>query len=180
MTVQTLTDTAPANTTADPYVQPLLIQLGANSFAFHRNVDGVTHAESLRAPGEHGNCLNWVVGHVVATRQAWLAQVLGQPTVIDGARLAIYKRGSAPLADGVDVVPLEELVAAFDAAQGPLVQAMSRLTAERLAQPAPFSPVDDPQETLGSLVAKLAFHEGYHIGQTGVLRRLLGHAGGIA
>ncbi|MBU1676531.1 DinB family protein, partial [bacterium] len=53
------------------------------------------------------------------------------------------------------------------------------LTEDRLDEPAPFSPGNDETETVGSLLAGLAFHESYHCGQLGLLRRLLGKDGVI-
>jgi uncharacterized damage-inducible protein DinB len=183
--VNTETVAAPAASTAsapaaDPWVQPLLVQISFLSFAVHRNVDGITHEESLRSPQPGGNNLNWVLGHIVLTRQAWLTAVLGQPALLDPAQLQLYKRGSDPLTDGTLAMPFAELVRLHDASQQPLLDGMARLTAARLGEKAPFSPGKNPDETVGSLVAALCFHEAYHIGQTGVLRRLLGHAGGIA
>ena len=178
MTTQTLA--AATQVAPPPYVQSLLVQLGFQKFALHANIDGLTHEESLRSPQPGGNCLNWVLGHIVFGRNAWLSAVLGEAPLFDPATIARYRRGSSPLTDGSLALPFEELVAAYDRAQEPLLAAMARLTPERLAEKAPFSPGNDPNETVGSLVAKLCFHEGYHIGQTAILRRLLGHTGGIA
>ncbi len=33
------------------------------------------------------------------------------------------------------------------------------------------------KETVGTLLAGLVFHDAYHVGQTGLLRRIAGHAG---
>jgi uncharacterized damage-inducible protein DinB len=45
---------------------------------------------------------------------------------------------------------------------------------KRAAQTAPFSPSGNPKETVGSLMGVLAFHEVYHVGQVGMLRRWAG------
>jgi len=181
MTTQEATTQKPTDTAQPlPFVRPLLGQIAFASFALHRNVDGVSHEESLRSPQPGGNCLNWVVGHIVVVRQSWLTAVLGEAPLFDEATLKMYRRGSDPLTDGSLALPLGDLVAAYDRGQAPLVAGMSRLTAERLAAPAPFSPGKRPDETVGSLVATLCFHEAYHVGQLGVLRRLVGHSGGIA
>ena len=167
-------------TERDGAIQAIRYQAQVVHQVVHRNVDGITHQESLLQPEPGGNCLNWVMGHIVFARQGWLTTVLGEAPLFDAATIARYKRGSSPLTDGSLALPFEELVAAYDRAQAPLVAAMARLTSERLAEKAPFSPGNDPSETVGSLVAKLCFHEGYHIGQTAILRRVLGRVGGIA
>ncbi len=41
---------------------------GINYQVLKKNLDGVTHEESLIQPEGGGNCLNWVLGHIVATR----------------------------------------------------------------------------------------------------------------
>jgi uncharacterized damage-inducible protein DinB len=161
-------------------VEPLLVQLGFHHFALHTNLQGLTHEESLRQPKPGGNCLNWVLGHIVFSRQTWLTAVLGEAPLFDQETIARYRRGSAPLTDGTLALPFEELLAAYDRAQAPLIAGLAKLTAERLAERAPFSPGNDPNETVSSLVAKLTFHEGYHIGQTALLRRFAGHPGAIA
>lgn len=54
-----------------------------------------------------------------------------------------------------------------------------RLTAQHLSAAAPFSPTGNSDETVGTLLASIAFHEAYHLGQTGLSRRLLGKAGAL-
>jgi uncharacterized damage-inducible protein DinB len=44
----------------------------------------------------------------------------------------------------------------------------------------PDSPTGDPDETLGSLLAVALFHQAYHAGQLGILRRIAGESGAIA
>ena len=43
------------------------------------NVEGFSHEDSLRQPPA-GNCLNWLLGHIVATRQHTL-ELLGVPAI---------------------------------------------------------------------------------------------------
>ncbi len=56
---------------------------------------------------------------------------------------------------------------------------LASLSDENLAAAAPFSPRNDPDETVGSLLTLIAFHQAYHTGQTGLLRRVAGHDGAI-
>ena len=50
---------------------------------------------------------------------------------------------------------------------------------DALGRRAPFSPGGDPGETVGSLLMTIAWHQAYHVGQTGLLRRLAGKEGAI-
>ena len=136
----------------------------------------MSHDQSLVQPHPGGNCLNWVVGHLATTRDR-LRGVLGLDPVLGPEEHPVYARSSEPLTDAEKAEPFERLRAAFARDQDEIVAALSALTPERLAAPAPFSPGNDPQETVATLLAGLVFHEAYHIGQTGVLRRIAGHAG---
>jgi uncharacterized damage-inducible protein DinB len=56
---------------------------------------------------------------------------------------------------------------------------LAALGPEALSARAPFSPSDDPNETVGSLLSTVCWHQAYHAGQTGLLRRAAGRAGAI-
>ncbi len=155
------------------------IQFSYTYAVLRMNVDGIEHPESLESPQPGGNCLNWVVGHVVATRNKLLTEVLGLPAIFPAEAIKTYNRGAPALKDGAAALPLGELMAIFEASQEPLRQGLRQVSDERLAEPAPFSPGNNPKETVGSLLAGLAFHEAYHVGQAGILRRLLGKEGAV-
>lgn len=142
------------------------------------NVDGVTHEQSLTAPRPAGNSLNWVLGHLLCIYNEVLG-LLAAPPVTDRERLQPYARGSSPLAAS-DALPLDELVRLWEEACGSFASALSAVPEARLAQPVPDSPSGNPDETVGSLLVTVMFHQAYHAGQLGVLRRVSGHPGAIA
>jgi uncharacterized damage-inducible protein DinB len=137
------------------------------------NVGEITHEESLKQPAPAGNCVNWVLGHLVATRSNFLLALGGEPVWGDADRNR-YDRHGPPIKSGNEAKPLAEIWKALDDSQQRLVKTVSELTPQRLAEKAPFSPSNDPDETIGSLLTTFAFHEAYHAGQTGVLRRIVG------
>lgn len=141
------------------------------------NVEGITHEESLAQPPQ-GNCLNWVVGHLTAVYNNFLP-LLGQEPVRDKAALARYDRGSAPVRDAHDATPLAELLAAWSEAADRVDAGLAALSPDVLDRPAPFSPSGDPNETVGTLVSTVLFHQAYHAGQLGLLRRVAGKEGAI-
>lgn len=143
------------------------------------NLAGIDHQASLAAPEPGGNCLNWVVGHVVSARDRILSEVLGLPHILSAEAHEVYGRGTPALSNAATALPLDELLAIFEASQEPLRQGLKQVTEERLAEPAPFSPSGNPKETVASLLAGLAFHESYHVGQTGILRRMAGMEGAV-
>jgi hypothetical protein len=102
--------------------------------ALTRNLEGITHEESVRPPDEGGNSLNWVLGHLLYYRNTVL-KMLGQPPAWDSPRAERYARGSAPLGPDDDPVPFETLRAELDRSQGLLVAALRSASPEQLAAP---------------------------------------------
>ena len=142
------------------------------------NTEGVSQAESLAQPQPGGNCLNWVMGHLVCVGNKALG-IVGQPPVADEAALARYDRGSPPLTDPSEARDIGELLALWDEACARLEAGLATLTPEVLDRKAPHSPTGNPDETIRSLIVTLLFHQAYHTGQTGVLRRVAGKEGAV-
>jgi len=142
------------------------------------NTDGITQEDSLVQPQPGGNCFNWNVGHLVFANEQTL-QVLREPPVLGEEALKRYARGSEPLRDGTEAMPLEKLLAAWDEGCARIEQGLAKLDPARLAEPAPFSPRRDPNETVGTLLSILMFHQAGHTGQTSLLRRIAGKPGAI-
>ena len=142
-----------------------------NARALQMNLKDITHEESLVQPGGGGNCLNWVVGHIVANRNHILS-LLGEPPIWGEEDYERYKRGSAPIREGGAARPFAGIVDDFVRSQERVRAGLERITEAKLAEPA-------GQETVGDTLAFLQFHEAYHVGQAGLLRRLAGKAGAI-
>jgi DinB superfamily len=142
------------------------------------NVDDLTQAESLIQPRPAGNCLNWVLGHLLCIYNKTLP-LLGQTPVMDVAALERYDRGSRPIKDAAEAMEFSELMTAFDEAAKRIDAGLASLTSESLSASAPFSPSGDPNETISSLLTVISFHQAYHAGQTGILRRIAGKDGAI-
>ncbi len=148
--------------------------------ALNRNLDGITHEESLFSPEPAGNCINWVLGHVVTARGTVLTLAGGSP-VLSGDAAAPYRRGSEPIQGGDQVLDLGTLRGMLADSQQQLIPALAEISEETLRLPVP-EPLRRPP-LMGSIeeaLVRLAFHEGYHNGQIGLLRRLAGKAGAIA
>jgi len=142
-----------------------------------RNVAGVSHEQSLASPRPGGNCLNWVVGHILASRGDIL-RLLGERAPWSEADAAPYRRGSPPLGPGAAARPFESLLADLERTQETLRASLAKRTPEDLAVRAPES--SPGGGTVGETLAFLHFHEAYHAGQTGILRRFIGLPGAIA
>jgi uncharacterized damage-inducible protein DinB len=146
-------------------------QLRMSAWFLTEALKDISHDDSLR-PTATGQTINWLVGHLADARGGALALLSGERPWPD-ADLSAYKRGAGAL-DPERALPLDELVRRFDGVQEQLLQHLDALTDERAAQKAPFSPSGNPKETVGSLMGVLAFHEVYHVGQVGMLRRWAG------
>lgn len=148
-------------------------QFGASMGVTMRNIDGVTHEDSLNQPQPAGNCLNWVLGHIIGARNNML-KILGERPLWEDGVAGPYQRHGEPLTDASKALPWDRLVADYKASQEIVLRALQQMPPERLAEKAPFSPTSNPNETIGSLLWTFAFHEAYHAGQIGVLRRIAG------
>lgn len=156
----------------------LMMQLEVIKRIFLVNTDGVTHQESVHQPTESGNCLNWIAGHLVTAYNSVLPS-LEEDVVWDEVRAETYKRGSDPLVVPEDAIEFAEVVETFATAHDRVMRGLGNLAPDRLSEPAPYSPGNNPDETLGTLLHLIAFHQAYHVGQLGLGRRLVGKAGGI-
>jgi DinB superfamily len=153
-------------------------QLGAITGTLRRNTAGLTQLDSLVQPHTGGNCLNWIVGHLDWVNEQALS-VLGQPPVLGEAALHRYHRGTPELHDSGEALSLDQLLQAWDESSARIGAALESITPEKLYQPAPFSPRKKSDETVLSLLTIMMFHQAYHAGQTGLLRRIAGKEGAI-
>ena len=74
---------------------------------------------------------------------------------------------------------MAEILDGYSESQKAILAALGELSDEDLEAKSPLSFFKGGKETIGSALAAFAFHEAYHIGQTGVLRRIAGKAGAI-
>ncbi len=158
--------------------EALLTQLGYTYYATLENLRGLGHEDALVTAEEGGNCINWVLGHMVNTRNVMLARI-GAAPVMDEAGRALYGRGSKPLSPGSDHPTLDTLVELLEASQKTLMEGIASLDEAALAQEIPELFDDTKTETCANQLATLLFHEAYHAGQIGSIRRVLGKEGAI-
>ena len=84
--------------------------LGTSNYVIKDKTEGLTHADSMLQLPFPGNCMNWILGHLMVYRM----QCLG---VIDGVsepgedELGLYGFGSEPMTDSDKAIPLETLLA---------------------------------------------------------------------
>ena len=152
----------------------LTTQFRMTDFIAQKNLEGITHEESLVRAADTGTHINWIVGHIVGIRNRVLPSLNQQP-VWDADTTTGYCTGLA----GQQLLPFDEIVRAFHESTERLIAGVAQATDADYASKAPFSPGNNPDETLGTLLMKCTVHEGYHLGQTGILRRVAGKEGAI-
>ena len=133
----------------------------------HMQLAGLTHADSLLQLPFRGNCLNWVLGHIIENRSTALTR-LGRERVWSEEDEARYCRGSEAIVEEGQALSLEELLRVLDNSQESLVAALQGIGEAELDE------VVDSKRTLGELLAFLHWHETYHVGQLEILRQLAG------
>ena len=153
-------------------------QAGMTQGVVRVNTAGLTHEDSLVQPQPDGNCLNFIIGHLVNVYDKVLPLVGQEPVM--GKAVQRYERGAPALRDPAEAMQLSELLAAFDAQTERFRAGLSTLTPEALERPMPGPDSGgELTETTRSLLSTILFHQAYHAGQTGVLRRIIGKPGAI-
>ncbi|MEM1205233.1 MAG: DinB family protein [Acidobacteriota bacterium] len=158
----------------DPRVDGLRTQLRLNTRLFARCFDGVDDDLAWRrvaGEGRHeANGMAFLGVHLAQSRHT-LARILDRPTEDPFPGLAQARGASGNL----ELPPVAQILAAWARLGESLDRTLAELDPAVLDRRAPYDfPVqgDDP-----SLLGGLAFllqHEAYHLGQMGMLRRLLG------
>ena len=165
-------------TATSPVTETLALQFKFVALVFPMNMAGISEEEARIRPEPGVNSINWMIGHMITIRQRYLAAFNKGPFLSDEG-VEYYRRGSKPGESAANPPEsLAALVDIFNRTHTEMLELIATFDEETLAKPAPFSPTRSP-ETVGSLVARMVVHEGYHVGQIGVVRRLLGKEGAI-
>ena len=129
--------------------------------------EGLTDEDSLIQPPFQGNCLNWVLGHIIYHRGRIL-KLLGASSDWPEELVLRYKRESEPvLGSAEDVLSLTQLLSLLDQSQGRIMAALQNISTEALEAVV-------NKRTIQEQLAGLQWHETYHMGQLELLRQLSG------
>jgi uncharacterized damage-inducible protein DinB len=153
----------------------LVQQFGAIYGVIARNIDGLSHADSLAPAAGGGNTANWILGHLVNV-QNQVMRIIGAPPVWESEQLE-RARFDHPIRDAADAIDWDTLVDRFNASRNACLAALSALSDESLAEKMP-GPFGDPSTRAG-LLSILSFHQAYHTGQLGMARRAAGKKAAI-
>lgn len=151
---------------------PSLMQL--NTSLLDRMLDGISDEEAFTRPDGKANSAHFILGHLTASRYG-MAGLLGNTD--EPSWRSLFSRG-AEIKDKSAYPSFAELKKAWQDVSEKLHDCLTHVRNEELAAPSDleFPGVD---KTIGGSLAFLHFHEAYHLGQLGYLRRLLGLEGAI-
>lgn len=156
---------------------PEAIATAAENFRFNsgflaKMVGDLSQEEWLRRPGDSGNHIAWIVGHVVWTRKYLLDRIGTQWSL---PWLDLFARG-LKCADAGAFPSRETLLDGWCNVSGVLDGALDSVSEDVLTQPSVKGPPSADGKVSG-IVNFLAIHETYHIGQASYLRSWMGHKG---
>lgn len=163
-----MTNASTANTSA---AQSISGQFDVHARVLRSILKDITHEQSLQAPPGGGNCANWVLAHIVHHRNH-IHRLVGIPIAHEASADERFGRGGTPTTNAAQALQWNDVIAAFEGSQTALTERLKAISSNELA-------AADGKGTVEDTLRFLLFHEAYHIGQLGILRRMLGLPGGI-
>lgn len=131
----------------------------------------LTHTDSLLQPQPGGNCLNWVLGHLITSQLAIISAIGGVPP-FNVELVARYERDSEPIhGDEPGVLELSVLLEKLEQVNSTVDTLLGGLDEPTLSREIQ---IGERKMTLGWRIFFLHFHYTYHIGQLEYLRQLAG------
>lgn len=141
-----------------------------NLWVANRQIEGLNNEDCLLQPPFRGNCINWILGHLLSNRQKVL-ELLAQEPVIDQKELIHYEFDSEPVtAESEGVLGFKRLLDLLDEAQQLLSEGLAKVNEEEWDNKG----IDEKGTKLWERVEFLSWHETYHVGQLEFLRQLAG------
>lgn len=137
----------------------------------HEQTKNLSQEHTLIQPPAGGNCMNWVLGHLLDNQMVMLDTLHG-PLPFKKDQFNRYTRESEPvLGEEGSILPLEELLVDLDIVHRAIVTRLEGMQEEDFTEEIR---IGDRPRTLGYQVFFLHFHYTYHIGQLEPLRQLAG------
>lgn len=153
----------------DPRLAPLAEMLRLNGRLFHNCLASLSDQQARVRPTDSSNCAAFVAAHLVDSRYYLLGK-LGRK---ESSPLKGAEGGFNNIAKVSSYPTLAEIRQAWTAAGKALEQQLGTLTTAQLDAPLDSGFPVESKSLLGVLVF-LVQHEGYHLGQLGMLRKQAG------
>ena len=130
--------------------------------ALSLNIENINHEESMLYPAQGGNCMNWMLGHILEYRNRMLV-VLNEEPIWNNEAVSCYKRGTNGISEKENFLQWQQLLNHLSQTQISISKALKEIE------------INEPDKIKS--FAQLLAHESYHTGQIGLLRRVLGKEG---
>jgi hypothetical protein len=153
-----------------PDAETLIEKFQLTSYVIHHQTEGITDEESVIQPPVRGNCMNWILGHILTDRN-FVLRLLGKEPVFNRSETERYERGSDPVTVFTDGLPFNQLIAKLEISQQLIEEGLKTITPERLSE---MAEAGTRKDQVGALIATIHWHETYHTGQFELLRQLAG------
>jgi len=140
--------------------------------ALFRNLEGITHEDSLVEPRPAGNPLNWVLGHIMATRNR-LLPMIGATALWPPEHSFLYSGRDEAQWTVAKAFQLDLIKIDLARSQQLIMSQLDHMSAATLNGPT------ESGQPLADVIGFFHFHESYHGGQIALLRRLAGREGMI-
>jgi len=154
----------------DPRLKPILEQMRLNHGLLQCAVRDMSEQDLAARTDDKGNSVAWIAGHLAGSRHI-MAGLVGLEEQNPFGNL--YIRGAEVRPDS-DYPPVSEIITAFENITDALTPCFDKIDASELD-----AELKDPypvqEKTVLNGLAFLSFHETYHIGQIGFIRKLLGY-----
>jgi hypothetical protein len=153
----------------------LMAGYSASQMIIMTTLDGISNDESMMLPTGGGNSINWVAGHILASRTSIL-KLLGEERYLSLEEQIPYARGTDRLKPGDTCLSMERIREGLEKTGKTVLKKLRETTDSALSQDIdlPDFPIKFDEPTVDAHLALLLYHEGYHTGQLGLGRCLVG------
>lgn len=146
-----------------------------NHWIIEKQVEGLSHDQTLLKLPFRANCMNWVLGHLAEHRD-WMLRAVDQTTLMPAQDALRYRRGSEPISDPGEAVALAPLLDYLRRARECLLVSIEAASTDFLIQTPDTGLLMESQRERTRLqrLQGLLWHETYHVGQLEILRQVAG------
>jgi len=157
-------------------ITPIAKQFALQTRLFNNVLEGITDNHGGDRLTDHINHLQWIAGHLTASRNGIGGLVGLEPTF---PYKEVYSDPTQPppgnraIDASITYPQLSEILFYWNGFASAFTEAVSKLGDEQLAMELPVNtPIRD--KTLLGLLGFVGSHESYHIGQMSIIRKYLG------
>ena len=155
----------------NPRIAPFADLYKLDTKLVKKALDGVSDADLHKRINDSGTSLHWIAGHIVASRD-YVGKVIDAGSVFKHNEL--FQGNGKDLNDPSAYPPIEEISKAFDSVSRKLIKRLGTLKEKDINKKTKDKWPQGGNTVLDG-ISFMAWHEGWHLGQMGYLRKRLGY-----